>query len=196
MNKSVSPIQLDVITLTDGQQSYQTLAITLAHPQIPITPADIAKVQLPPSLDLKREIILFGKGPTWLYGRLNDLCKTAPWMAVYDIRFNFCIVTHSQISTIAVGDTLTPIFNQTPCPAILIGGPPNSGKSILSYTLHQHLMQQSPDRRLFLHRANWDGEGNWTYEMSDAARAEQLVGRGGSSAPLFYRVKKAAYLRR
>lgn len=178
MNQPLPPIQLDVISLTDGQHRYQTLAITLTHPQDPINPVDIARVQLPTRLDLDQGVILFGKGPAWLYGRLNALCKTAPWIAVYDIRFNLCIVTHSRLSTIAIGDSLTPIFNQTPCPAILIGGPPNSGKSVLSYTLEQQLICHTPERRLFLHRANWDGEGNWTYEMSDPARAKQLVRDG------------------
>jgi CRISPR-associated protein Csx3 len=32
--------------------------------------------------------------------------------------------------------------------------------------------------RAYLHRANWDGEGNWSYETDDQTIARQLVERG------------------
>jgi CRISPR-associated protein Csx3 len=57
---------------------------------------------------------------------------------------------------------------------ILIGGPPDSGKSVLSNLLRLTLPKCQPSLRMYLHRANWDGEGNWAYEMEDRVVAEQL----------------------
>jgi CRISPR-associated protein Csx3 len=51
-------------------------------------------------------------------------------------------------------------------PAVIIGGPPNSGKSVLTYNLSQRLRQQG-----ILHyvlRANPDGEGDWANEADQA----------------------------
>ena len=58
-----------------------------------------------------------------------------------------------------------------PLPAILIGGPPHSGKSVLSYYLSQALR-----RRGLLHyllRTAPDGEGDWMQE-GEAARMQAL----------------------
>jgi CRISPR-associated protein Csx3 len=47
-------------------------------------------------------------------------------------------------------------------PAIIIGGPPHSGKSVLSYSLTKALQEQGVDH--YLLRACPDGEGNWSHE--------------------------------
>ncbi|MBV9230778.1 MAG: hypothetical protein JOZ18_15830 [Chloroflexi bacterium] len=53
-------------------------------------------------------------------------------------------------------------------PAILIGAPRNSGKSILTYNLSQALRQFQPpdDIPHYVFRANTDGEGDWLFEAS------------------------------
>lgn len=47
-------------------------------------------------------------------------------------------------------------------PAILIGGPPHSGKSVLAYSLSQTLRRANVDH--YLLRAYPDGEGDWSNE--------------------------------
>ncbi len=47
-------------------------------------------------------------------------------------------------------------------PAVLIGGPPNSGKSVLSYSLAKALRLRGVDH--YLYRACPDGEGDWFQE--------------------------------
>ncbi|MGB1254193.1 MAG: hypothetical protein ACPG8W_26515, partial [Candidatus Promineifilaceae bacterium] len=49
-----------------------------------------------------------------------------------------------------------------PFPAIAFGGPPHSGKSVLTYLLSQHLRTLSIDYSPL--PATPDGEGNWSYE--------------------------------
>ncbi|NEP16112.1 MAG: CRISPR-associated protein Csx3 [Leptolyngbya sp. SIO4C1] len=166
-------IQLEVSRLSAGETAYQTLSISLSKPQILMAPDVIAAVQLPVSLDLSREVVIFGQAPIWLYARLVRLCQAAPWVGCYAARDQQIVVVHSRVAELAVGDAVPVRLNQTPCPAILIGGPPNSGKSVFSNALRQVLQQ--PQRRVFLHRASWDGEGNWTYETGNSALVESLV---------------------
>ncbi|ABU59348.1 CRISPR-associated protein Csx3 [Roseiflexus castenholzii] len=49
-----------------------------------------------------------------------------------------------------------------PFPAILIGGPPHSGKSVLTYLLTQELRRQRVEH--YVLRACPDGEGDWSQE--------------------------------
>jgi CRISPR-associated protein Csx3 len=51
-------------------------------------------------------------------------------------------------------------------PAILIGGPPHSGKSVLAYSLSQALRSRNVPH--YLMRAAPDGEGDWSQEMDEA----------------------------
>ena len=50
-----------------------------------------------------------------------------------------------------------------PFPAILIGGPPNSGKSLLTYNLTQALRARQTAH--FVIRAAPDGEGDWSHQI-------------------------------
>jgi len=172
-----TPIQLEVTTLVSAQGDLQTLAITLSQPKQLIRASDIASLTLPPQLDLSREVVLFGQAPTWLYGRLVHLCHKAPWIACYNAPARQSIVVHSRVAQPTVGDAISVQLNRQPCPAILIGGPPNSGKSVFSNALRKALLQSSPNRRLFLYRASWDGEGNWAYESPDDELVDRLVQR-------------------
>ncbi|NEQ95973.1 MAG: CRISPR-associated protein Csx3 [Cyanothece sp. SIO2G6] len=170
-------IALDVISLSIGTQHHQTLVITLTQPRLLISPQALKLLHLPADLDLSREVILFGQAPIWLYGRLVNLCRAAPWIACYNVQMKQCVVIHSRVSTVAVGEGLTPDWHQAPCPAILIGGPPDSGKSVFAYALRRQLIEQHPTQQVFLHRANWDGEGNWAYETPNLEQVDQLVQR-------------------
>ena len=55
-----------------------------------------------------------------------------------------------------------------PFPAVLIGGPPHSGKSVLTYSLSQALRQRGIEH--YVVRAAPDGEGDWANEA-----AQELV---------------------
>ncbi len=59
-------------------------------------------------------------------------------------------------------------------PILLIGGPPNAGKSVLFHSLSSALHRQNI--RHYALRACPDGEGNWTQE-SDRTTAGQLRSR-------------------
>lgn len=65
-------------------------------------------------------------------------------------------------------------------PAIAFGGPPHSGKSVLTYLLSQRLRQSGIEH--YLLRATPDGEGNWSYESSPQL-VEDLRHKGEFSTP-------------
>jgi CRISPR-associated protein Csx3 len=56
-------------------------------------------------------------------------------------------------------------------PAILVAGPPHSGKSVLAYLLSRHLREAHVPHILL--RAAPDGEGDWSYESTDEVRVRQ-----------------------
>lgn len=56
-------------------------------------------------------------------------------------------------------------------PALLVGGPPNAGKSILTYNLSQELRRREIQHYVF--RASPDGEGDWSHE-GDSVTVRQL----------------------
>lgn len=60
-------------------------------------------------------------------------------------------------------------------PAVLIGGPPNSGKSVLTYNLSQALRQRGVQH--YALRAAPDGEGDWASEADQALVRTILVPR-------------------
>ena len=55
--------------------------------------------------------------------------------------------------------TTTSTITSSDLPAILIGGPPNAGKSVLTYNLTRALRENDIPHYVF--RANPDGEGDW-----------------------------------
>ncbi|MBK1986917.1 CRISPR-associated protein Csx3 [Sphaerospermopsis aphanizomenoides BCCUSP55] len=58
------------------------------------------------------------------------------------------------------------------CPALMVVGPPDSGKSVFSHALFQALLSENPD--IYLQRAHWDGEGNYVLEMGTEATDEEI----------------------
>ncbi|MGB3402262.1 MAG: CRISPR-associated ring nuclease Crn3/Csx3 [Microcoleaceae cyanobacterium] len=170
------PIEFNVIELATPYGNYQTLKIIL-EPQVLIKPSILEQLEFPLELDLNREVILSGSSPIWLYGYLVNRCKTASWVACHDINTNRVIVVQSRVKAHQVGDMMVINSDKPPGTAILIGGPPDSGKSVLSYALSQALRDQKYNLNVFLKRANWDGEGNWVVEMGDKSTAKQLKER-------------------
>jgi CRISPR-associated protein Csx3 len=64
--------------------------------------------------------------------------------------------------------------------AVLIGGPPHMGKSVLSYTLHRALRRRGVPH--YLYRACPDGEGDWFHEgREDVVRAIRVKGQWSQS---------------
>jgi len=175
MNTTPKPqVQLEVTELRTLEGNYQTLAINLLKPGELIEPKVLAELELPSELDLSREVILFGQAPIWLYSYLVNRCHKAPWVSCYDARKKLAVVVQSRVSEKAAGDELLASPNPTLCPAIFIGGPPDSGKSVLSNALRLSLMQKL-QKRVFLHRANWDGDGNWKHESSNRELVKKLA---------------------
>ena len=166
-------IQLEVNSLPVGDTTYQTLYITLTKPQNLIPPASIVPLPLPAELDLSREVVISGQAPLWLQVRLMWRCREASWVGCHAARDNRIVVIHSRVASPTVGDSFPIRLNRHPCPAILIGGPPNSGKSVFSNALRQALLRH--EQRVFLHRASWDGEGNWAYETESPNLVDSLV---------------------
>ncbi|MBV9615090.1 MAG: hypothetical protein JO011_21390 [Ktedonobacteraceae bacterium] len=68
-------------------------------------------------------------------------------------------------------------------PAILIGGPPHTGKSVLTYSLTQALRKRSIDH--YVIRACPDGEGDWSQEID--REAVRLIRVKGQWKPEFVR---------
>ncbi|MGK7926272.1 MAG: CRISPR-associated protein Csx3 [Spirulina sp.] len=169
-----SQVEFQVVELLGEEgQTYQTLTIALQVPKLGVEV--LKRVALPENLDRDRGVILFGQAPNWLYARLSVLCRDFLWIAHYNIWTKRAIIISSRVETFRPGDEIVLQLNNEPCPAIVIGGPPDSGKSHLSYALSRMLLDWRSDLKSYLHRANWDGEGLHTYETPDAKLAKQLV---------------------
>lgn len=187
-----SSVDLDVIELDVADGRYQTLVINLPQPSVLIEPSVLPQLTLPQSLDVSREVILFGQAPIWLYCYLIRQCQAAPWIGCYNALSGNVVIIHSSHPQFQVGDAIAPQLNTTPGVAVLIGGPPDSGKSLLSNALRLAIAERYPTCRQFLHRANWDGQGNWTYETPDPALVDQLV--AGFDAKLHWHPEAAKLL--
>ncbi|MBD2023920.1 CRISPR-associated ring nuclease Crn3/Csx3 [Leptolyngbya sp. FACHB-711] len=171
---SQSEVKLQVITLLANHKPCQTLVIDLLAPLRCIQPDALESLSLPDTLDLQQEVIIFGSAPIWLYACLIDQCRSAPWVATYDLRTQSAVVVCSHTSQYVPGDAIQLELNQVAQPAILIGGPPKSGKSVFSHALQRHLVQRQFNLKTHIYRANWDGEGNHTYETENTDLVEQL----------------------
>jgi CRISPR-associated protein Csx3 len=145
-----------------------------------ILPSELATLQLPAELDLSKGIIINGRAPIWLYSHLVHRCQSASWVACANIHESGAVVISSRMSSPQIGEKVIIPTRSHPGIAILIGGPPDSGKSVFSYTLQRSLRQYFADhhstQQVYLHRANWDGEGNWTFE-SEAGVSQKLIQR-------------------
>ncbi|CDM96621.1 MAG: CRISPR-associated ring nuclease Crn3/Csx3 [Limnospira sp. PMC 1291.21] len=171
--------------------SYQILSIELVTKDRLISPEDLRDQNLPAHIDYKGGIVISGRGPIWLYGYLIHELHPAAWVACYDPRLGAVVVaTHSrqtqvgQVLSIDVQENLPPRL----CPAMMIVGPPDSGKSVLSHALFRTLLTEYSD--IYLQRAHWDGEGNWILELGEMTKssdreAYKLAYKGGITDNFF-----------
>jgi CRISPR-associated protein Csx3 len=153
---------------------YQCLEIDITVPEL--EPATLSELELPVDLDLNQGVVLWGSAPIWLYSHLIKRCQTAPWVACYNVPLGSFVVVASRCKEMTVGNAFQ-LVNKSQCSAILIGGPPNSGKSVLCYALAHTLKQAASNKKIFLQRAQWDGEGNWFAQMKNRPLAEELSTR-------------------
>jgi len=148
---------------------YQVLTIDLVNPDRIIQPQDLSSLQLPPGLDATGGVVISGRAPIWLYGFLVHELHPTAWVACYDPRLSGAVVVATHSHQTHIGTVLAIDSSATPaprlCPALLVVGPPDSGKSVLSHGLWQRLVQENP--KVYLQRAQWDGEGNWWLELGE-----------------------------
>ncbi|GAA6622108.1 CRISPR-associated ring nuclease Crn3/Csx3 [Scytonema sp. NUACC26] len=159
----------EIVTIEDDR--YQSLAIHADN----ISPQALNSLSLPSDLDWNKEIVLWGQAPVWLYAHLVVRCQQAQWVACYNMKTTEAVIVVSQCSQFVSGDKFK-LVPKAPCPAILFGGPPNSGKSVLAYTLKKTLVNSGWNNKVYLHRVAWDGEGDWFSEImpTNSTLAEKL----------------------
>ncbi|MGQ9864829.1 MAG: CRISPR-associated ring nuclease Crn3/Csx3 [Pseudanabaenaceae cyanobacterium] len=177
----------------DGQP-YQHLEIRLTGPDRLIEPQDLREMVLPP-LDLGLGVVLSGRAPIWLYAHLIHELHPTPWLGCYDPRLMGAVVVATHSREAKIGEIIPDdnLGNPSLCPAVLVVGPPDSGKSVLSHALFQTLRRY--DEAIFLQRAHWDGEGNWVLELPDPTLAEAMKARyKGALTPEFFANQAQAIL--
>jgi CRISPR-associated protein Csx3 len=179
----VAPIQPIQLTLSHHETTeglaYQQLTIALVSSDRIISPQDLANLRLPAGLDPRKGVVISGRAPVWLYVYLAHECHPTLWVACFDPRLG-AVVTLTHSHTLQVGQVLPleelnlemPSIQPTKLgPALLVVGPPDSGKSVFSHQLFRTLLQDYPD--IYLQRAHWDGEGNWILELPEGATDDE-----------------------
>lgn len=151
---------------------YQQLEIEILIPDRVINPSDLIGLELPASVDTSGGVVISGRAPIWLYAYFVHELHPTKWVACYDPRISGGVVvaTHSNQATIGQIIIESQSSEVQLCPALMIVGPPNSGKSVLSHALFQTLLQENA--HVYFQRANWD-EGNWTLELGDEEKINQ-----------------------
>ena len=71
----------------------------------PITP-DVLKTVNPPKVNLTKPIIISGRGPIWLYGKLIHFYHTSVAIAVYDPRLNGAVIVETHHPNYNEGDII------------------------------------------------------------------------------------------
>jgi CRISPR-associated protein Csx3 len=178
---------------------YQQLDIEILTSDRVINPSDMIGLELPTSVDTSGGVVISGRAPIWLYAYFVHELHPTKWVACFDPRISGGVVvaTHSNQATIGQIIMESPSSEVQLCPALMIVGPPNSGKSVLSHALFQALLPENP--HVYLQRAHWDGEGNWTLELGDEVQAEamKVANKGALTAEFFpYHAQSILELRR
>ncbi|MFS8779013.1 CRISPR-associated ring nuclease Crn3/Csx3 [Synechococcus sp. W55.1] len=169
-----------------SELSFQVIEIELTRPDRLVFPEDLAQLRLPAGIDARLGVVLTGRAPIWLYGWLVHECHFTRWVACYDPRLG-AVVVSSHTPEVRVGQVI-PWVQGRPgselAAAVMVVGPPDSGKSRLARALFEALLPEHPD--IYLQRAHWDGEGNWTLDLP-LEQAEALKQRyRGRSTPEFF----------
>lgn len=182
---------------TPSGLKYQQLTIELTRSDRVIYPPELSRLELPNGIDTTQGVVINGRAPIWLYGYLIHELHPTAWVACNDPRLGAVVVaTHSK--TVKIGQVI-PLEERGDGlnPALLIVGPPDSGKSVLSHALFQSVIESDPN--IYLQRANWDGEGNYVLELSRDADPEifKAANKGGLTPEFFpYHAQAILELRR
>lgn len=192
--QAISPptISLSVSAPQDYQGlRFQTLAIALNTPDRLITPADLQTLSLPSGIDTTGGVVITGRAPIWLYAYLVHELHPTAWVACFDPRLEGGVVVATHSRQVQIGQVVAlpkAVTRPRLGTALMVVGPPDSGKSVFSHALFSALLPTHPD--LFLQRANWDGEGNWILELpetaTDADRETFKLAYKGESSPRFF----------
>ncbi|MCJ2542417.1 CRISPR-associated protein Csx3 [Synechococcus bigranulatus str. 'Rupite'] len=198
-------------TLLEGGLSFQVIEIELTRPDRLMFPVDLQTLKLPDHLNPRLGVVLTGRAPIWLYGWLVHECHFTRWVACYDPRLG-AVVVSSHSPEVRVGEIIPwmegkwkpqqlaaldrdprdskPTEEGIPAPpsglaaAVMVAGPPNSGKSRLAHALFHALLPEYPG--IYLQRAHWDGEGNWTLDLPpEQAKALKQRHRGRLTPEFF-----------
>ncbi|MEN9223836.1 MAG: CRISPR-associated ring nuclease Crn3/Csx3 [Thermostichus sp. HHBFW_bins_43] len=176
--------------------SFQIIEIELTRPDRLIFPEDLQALTLPAGINTRLGVVVTGRAPIWLYGWLVHECHFTRWVACYDPRLG-AVVVSSHSPEVRVGEVIpwievqdsegapgSPYNAGAMGAALMVVGPPNSGKSRLARALFQALLPEHPD--IYLQRAHWDGEGNWTLDLPrEQAKALKQRYRGTLTPEFF-----------
>jgi CRISPR-associated protein Csx3 len=168
-------LRVSEVTTRNGD-CYQRLEIEILNDSGFIQPDVLPSLKLPAELDFSKGIILWGAAPTWLVCFLVERCQDAPWVGCYHLQSGSVVVVASNSPDLAIAETFRFVPERVPGNVLFVGGPPDSGKSVLSYALTRCLKAKRRDKAIHLHRAQWDGQGNWSYE-TEGKLAEELIER-------------------
>jgi len=160
-----------------GGERFQCLEIEL---RARIAPGEISGLKMPQELDLSRGVVLFGPAPVWLFAHLALRCRSAPWVGCYNIQNGSFIITGAAPGGDRSVGNLYYLVNRAQCPAVLVGGPPESGKSVFCAAADQELSKEI-GAGVHLQRAQVDGEGDWYMRMGDRVLAAELRRRAKGS---------------
>lgn len=169
--------------------NYQVLSVELTSSDRLIEPQDIKNLELPSGIDTTGGVVISGRAPMWLYSYLTHALHPTAWVACYDPRLG-AVISATNSRQVCIGQVIPvnpPNGRQNHglaqekrnvetglCPALMVVGQPDSGKSVLSHALFQALLSDHPD--IYLQRAHWDGEGNYVLELSTQTTHEEIEG--------------------
>jgi CRISPR-associated protein Csx3 len=177
-----------------SELSFQVIEIELTRPDRLVFPEDLAQLQLPAGINAQLGVVLTGRAPIWLYGWLVHECHFTRWVACYDPRLG-AVVVSSHTPEVRVGQVI-PWVQGRPgselAAAVMVVGPPDSGKSRLARALFEALLPEHPD--IYLQRAHWDGEGNWTLDLPPEEAKILKHQYRGSFTPEFFSFHAQAIL--
>ena len=178
--------------------SYQQLDIEILTGDRIINPDDLIGLELPAGINSNRGVVISGRAPIWLYSYFVHELHPTKWVACYDPRISGGVVVATHSDQASIGQIITEAHGNKEelCPALMIAGPPNSGKTVLSHAIFQALIAENPD--LYLQRANWDGEGNWTLEIDERqGESMKVLNKGALTEEFFpYHAQSILELRR
>ncbi|MGY4589387.1 CRISPR-associated protein Csx3 [Thermostichus sp. MS-CIW-40] len=185
-----------------SELSFQVIEIELTRPDRLVFPEDLAQLQLPAGINAQLGVVLTGRAPIWLYGWLVHECHFTRWVACYDPRLG-AVVVSSHTPEVRVGQVIPwvqgrpgkaygPLTRTELAAAVMVVGPPDSGKSRLARALFEALLPEHPD--IYLQRAHWDGEGNWTLDLPPEEAKILKHQYRGSFTPEFFSFHAQAIL--